>query len=641
MSDLTNEPLGAGRVETRELDQEVRTSFLDYAMSVIVSRALPDVRDGLKPVHLRVLYAMHEAGLQPNRPTRKSARVVGDVMGNYHPHGDSAIYDALVRLAQPFSMRYPLIDGQGYFGSVDGDPAGAMRYCIAGDARVATPEGTSRIEDIVPGAAPESDNAIGLDVLDRVGKPVKAQMLFHSGEHATLKLRTREGFELTGTVNHPVLCLVDMVGVPLLMWKLLDEVSEGDRVVISRKRREDGRSISDSDRRLAVLLGAFVSEGWFGERRGGFNNCDREYFDAVLEAYDEHVGGPRYVYERVIRSGSLLHEVDVQDLAAVHTSPLSFQIGKASAEKEIPEIVWRAPAAFKRAFLQSLFEGGSSSLLPRNSIQISYSTYSDSLARGVQQLLLEFGVVARLCRYAKGEIKVVIGNRRDARLFAAHVGFLGAKQSKLEAALASLPTAPSTRSRDYVPYLSDYIRSESDSGWLRRHNIDRTERWERGGTAILERIESEEVRSVVEPLVSADYFYAEVESVTLGGVQPVYSLRVETNDHSFVTNGFVSHNTECRLSRMATELLRDIDADTVDFEPNYDESRRQPTVLPARFPNLLVNGSSGIAVGMATNIPPHNLGEVVDAIIAMIEAARARASSPSSRTAFARPARAA
>ena len=121
MSDLTNEPLGAGRVETRELDQEVRTSFLDYAMSVIVSRALPDVRDGLKPVHRRVLYAMHEAGLQPNRPTRKSARVVGDVMGNYHPHGDSAIYDALVRMAQPFSLRHPLIDFQGNYGSPDSD----------------------------------------------------------------------------------------------------------------------------------------------------------------------------------------------------------------------------------------------------------------------------------------------------------------------------------------------------------------------------------------------------------------------------------------------------------------------------------------------------------------------------------------
>jgi DNA gyrase subunit A len=131
-------PLGAGRIETRELDQEVRTSFLDYAMSVIVSRALPDVRDGLKPVHRRVLWAMHESGMQPNRPTRKCARIVGEVMGNYHPHGDQAIYDALVRLAQPFSLRYPLVDGQGYFGSVDGDPAGAMRYTECRLSRIAT-----------------------------------------------------------------------------------------------------------------------------------------------------------------------------------------------------------------------------------------------------------------------------------------------------------------------------------------------------------------------------------------------------------------------------------------------------------------------------------------------------------------------
>src|SRR3954452_13992480 len=138
MSEVETGGLGAGRIEPRELEQEMRSSFLDYAMSVIVSRALPDVRDGLKPVHRRVLYAMHEGGLQPNRPTRKSARVVGDVMGNYHPHGDSAIYDALVRLAQPFSLRYPLVDGQGYFGSVDGDQAGAMRYTECRLSRIAT-----------------------------------------------------------------------------------------------------------------------------------------------------------------------------------------------------------------------------------------------------------------------------------------------------------------------------------------------------------------------------------------------------------------------------------------------------------------------------------------------------------------------
>jgi DNA gyrase subunit A len=132
------EPLGAGRIEPRELEQEMRSSFLDYAMSVIVARALPDVRDGLKPVHRRVLYAMHEAGLQPNRPRLKCARVVGDVMGAYHPHGDSAIYDTLVRMAQPFSLRYPLVDGQGNFGNIDDYPAAAMRYTECRLTRLAT-----------------------------------------------------------------------------------------------------------------------------------------------------------------------------------------------------------------------------------------------------------------------------------------------------------------------------------------------------------------------------------------------------------------------------------------------------------------------------------------------------------------------
>src|SRR5213082_1521461 len=138
MSELETGALGPGRIEPRELEQEMRSSFLDYAMSVIVSRALPDVRDGLKPVHRRVLYGMHEAGLQPNRPYKKSASTVGAVMANYHPHGDSAIYDTLVRMAQPFSLRYPLVDGQGNFGSIGDDPPAAMRYTEARLARIAT-----------------------------------------------------------------------------------------------------------------------------------------------------------------------------------------------------------------------------------------------------------------------------------------------------------------------------------------------------------------------------------------------------------------------------------------------------------------------------------------------------------------------
>src|ERR687896_1461458 len=133
----TIDTLSGGNIEPRGLEDEMRSAYLDYAMSVIVGRALPDVRDGLKPVHRRVLFSMSENGLGPTRPYRKCASIVGDVMGNYHPHGDSAIYDALVRLAQDWSMRVMLIDGQGNFGSMDPDPPASMRYTEARLAKVA------------------------------------------------------------------------------------------------------------------------------------------------------------------------------------------------------------------------------------------------------------------------------------------------------------------------------------------------------------------------------------------------------------------------------------------------------------------------------------------------------------------------
>ena len=546
--------LSGGNIEPRALEDEMRSAYLDYAMSVIVGRALPDVRDGLKPVHRRVLFSMSENGLSPTRPYRKCASIVGDVMGNYHPHGDSAIYDALARLAQEFSMRYELVDGQGNFGSIDDDPPAAMRYCVVGGTRVSTPEGSVKIADLADGLEADSDRDADLLVHDRLGRPVHASRIFHSGDHPTLRLRTREGFTLTGTHNHPVLCLVDMMGVPLFMWRFLDELAPGDRVLISRTPRGAGTPLDDDERGLAELL------------------------------------------------------------------------GHASRAKHVPERVWRGSPAFKRAFLQALFEGdGSSSLLPRSTIQISYSSYSERLVGEVQRLLLEFGVISRLCGpSARGEHKLVITNRRDARLFADRIGFLGRKQDKLTGDLATIPVESRALSSDHVPFLATYLREENpapwtDRDWLTRHNVARIERWERDGVAIMERIASDETRRVVEPLVTGDYYYATVASVEDAGVAPVYSLRVDTDDHSFLTDGFVSHNTEARLQRVAMEMLRDLDADTVDFVPNYDGRKQEPTVLPARFPNLLVNGSSGIAVGMATNIPPHNLSEVIEAVIAYIE----------------------
>ncbi|MEP7137145.1 MAG: DNA gyrase subunit A, partial [Chloroflexota bacterium] len=121
----------AGNIENVDIDGQMRTAYLDYAMSVIVARALPDARDGLKPVHRRILYAMHELGMRSNTAYKKSARIVGEVLGKFHPHGDSAVYESMARMAQDFSLRYMLVDGQGNFGSIDGDAPAAMRYTEA------------------------------------------------------------------------------------------------------------------------------------------------------------------------------------------------------------------------------------------------------------------------------------------------------------------------------------------------------------------------------------------------------------------------------------------------------------------------------------------------------------------------------
>jgi len=144
---------------TVAIDQEMRKSYLDYAMSVIIGRAIPDVRDGLKPVHRRILFAMNEAGNTYNKPYKKSARIVGDVIGKYHPHGDQAVYDAIVRMAQTFSLRYPLVDGQGNFGSIDGDPPAAMRYTEIRMSRIAE-EMLADIEKETVDFAPNYDESL-------------------------------------------------------------------------------------------------------------------------------------------------------------------------------------------------------------------------------------------------------------------------------------------------------------------------------------------------------------------------------------------------------------------------------------------------------------------------------------------------
>lgn len=607
-----------------DVGDEMRSSFLEYAYSVIYSRALPDARDGLKPVQRRILYTMNDMGLRPDRGHVKSARVVGEVMGKLHPHGDTAIYDALVRQAQSFSMRLPMIDGHGNFGSPDNGPA-AMRYCLTGETHVRMADGSSlRIDQLVSlpaNSEAEIDEGTVLEVLDKDGKAVRVTKVFNSGVHPIKKVVTRSGHQLRGSHNHPVLCLVPIAGVPLFQWRRLDELTPGTTVCLARNAWTTAIPMAH-EMMLGALLGGWVSEGFVSDGRAGFCNTDPEYFQYVLDAYDAIVGGPRYVYSRTLRrSGKTIHELDIQNFSSLAFSHLASMQGLKAADKPLPEVVWRGTPGLKRAFLMALFEGdGGLRPASDSSLTIQYSTYSAELARGLQELLLEFGIHSNLTRYERGEYRLVISGLHNMHAFAERVGFLTAKRRRLEALLRDLPRYKHRLTRDFAPYVTDYVQSTLGEGrgtgkkWLSQHNFDRMERWQADRSLLVTKFKDPEVLTVVASVMDSGYRFVEVSEVSDDEPEAVYSVRVDSEDHSFLAGGFVNHNTECRMATPAVAMTTSLDEDTVDFRPNYDGRELEPSVLPAAIPHLLVNGSTGIAVGMATNMAPHNLIEVVQAL---------------------------
>ena len=188
-----------------DIEKEMKSSFIDYAMSVIVSRALPDVRDGLKPVHRRILYAMYEDNLTSDKPYRKSATTVGNVLGRYHPHGDASVYDAMVRMAQDFSLRYPLIDGHGNFGSVDGDPPAAYRYTEARMSKIAE-EMLTDIEKETVGFTPNFDDKLKEPEVVPSGFP---QLLVNGSSGIAVGMATNIPPHNLSEVIDGVICLID------------------------------------------------------------------------------------------------------------------------------------------------------------------------------------------------------------------------------------------------------------------------------------------------------------------------------------------------------------------------------------------------------------------------------------------------
>lgn len=625
------------------IEDEMRQSYLDYAMSTIIARALPDVRDGLKPVQRRILMAMSDLNLTPGAQHRKSAKIAGDTSGNYHPHGEAVVYPTMVRMAQPFSLRYPLVDGQGNFGSIDGDPPAAMRYCVTADTLVVTGNGLVPMGDI----SQDGGEDVQINVLSHGGVTHTASKWFDSGVHPTLRVQTRHGYQVTGTDNHPLLtCRADDSGRPSFHWKTLGELAAGDVLVVdrseklwpehpvalsplhptlppkSRTQRHTLPTTLDAD--LAFLLGALTAEGTVRDTCIDTNTLGA-YADAFQAAWARVFPTCRlHVFARAATGYGKkpflqMQVVSRQVIAFLNALGLN---GK-SGQRSIPAAVLRSSQAVAAAFLRGLYEGdGAVEQSGQSLLRVSLCSNSERLLTETQTLLLRFGITSSRFRDSKrGTGRLCLMGQDNLHRFAGKIGF--ASPAKREA-LFHVLVAQSGRAlsqKDSIPLIAAYVRARAGRHreWLAKNNFDRPERFALALPRLREAMQDAADGQMLAFLAQTNYLYDPVTEISDAGRQRVYSVRVDSDCHSFVANGFVNHNTEARMSPFATEMLQDLDRDTVDWTDNYDQTRQEPTVLPGKFPNFLCNGGSGIAVGMATNVPPHNLGEIVDGLMHLLD----------------------
>ncbi len=556
-----------------------------------------------------------------------------------------AVYDSLVRMAQPWSMRYPLVLGQGNFGSQDDDPPAAMRYCVTGDTLVVTDKGLVPISQI---SQPGIED-VSVHILSKDGKTNTASKWWDCGPFPTWRVRTQRGYEVTGTANHPLLVAVphDTDGRVTLTWKTIDQLVVGDYAVLDRSdilwpeqpvdlrpfhssvlqkpRMKQHKLPETLDEDMGFILGALLAEGTFRDQVIEFTNTPGDFADQFIQSWQHVFPTCRlHIFEREPVSYGKKPFLQIQ-VVSQHVKSFIQALGLSgrSVQRQIPEVILRSPRTVLAAFLRGLFEGdGAVEKSGRSLLRINLSARNRLMLRQVQTLLLRFGIVASLNNDRTRQMhRLLITGCENLTLFSKEIGFTSAVKSKALATTLDLHTGRVLSKTDFIPYLAGYVRTHATRGqreWLSKHNFDHSDRL----TATLPRI-AQVLPAVavaeIENLPRQHYLFERIESIEDAGMQPVYSLRVDSECHSFVANGFVNHNTEAKMAAIADELLRDIDKDTVDFVPNYDNQTREPTVLPARLPNLLLNGSTGIAVGMATNIPPHNLVEVCNGIAHLID----------------------
>ncbi|MBI4029206.1 MAG: hypothetical protein HY376_02475 [Candidatus Blackburnbacteria bacterium] len=585
-----------GKVIPAEIVQEMRKNYLDYAMSVIVARALPDVRDGLKPVHRRILYAMHDMGLRPTSAYTKSAKVVGEAMGKYHPHGDGPIYDAIVRLAQDFSMRYMLVDGQGNFG------------CFTKDTKVKLTDGRDLsfgelIDEHKQGKKnyTYTVNNSGLISIAEIKEP---RLTIKGAE--IIKITLDNGEVIKCTPNH-LFMLKDGT------YKEAQSLTKTNSLMPLYQRLS--QTTDRLNREGYVLIFQNKANAWVPVHHLADNhNLTHGFYKKSAGKVRHHLD-----FNKLNNNPDNIRRLAWEEHWKIHYKHAALQHQNPDYREKIASgrnKYWSDPAMRAKQALKMSKWNLKNWQDPkyREKMRKFLSDVNIQYVKDHPELRKEFSLRAhttlkRLWQYPEYQAfmheKIIKGNKNHTTNNTGKLKFLNICKEAVKQ-FSILNEEHYTRLRNKVyPYGS-------------------APHWETG----LKNYFSDNP-DLVRLEINGNHKVINIEKLTAR--ENVYDLTVDSSHNFALAAGVFVHNsvdgdppaamryTEVRPAKLTEELLRDIEKETVEFEPNFDSTLREPKYLPSLLPNLLLMGAEGIAVGMATKIPPHNLSEVVDAAIATIE----------------------
>ena len=600
-----------GYIKPREITEEMKESYIDYAMSVIVSRALPDVRDGLKPVHRRILYAMLEDGLRHDAKFRKSATVVGSCLGKYHPHGDVALYDSLARMAQDFSLRYPLIQGQGNFG------------CFTKDTKVKLCDGR---------------NASFKELIEEQKKGKKHWTFTFNPENKKIE---------TAEIKNPRLTRKN----EKIMEIILDS---GEKIKCTLDHQFMLRN-GNYKKAIELKPGDSLMPAYFNIRR------IRSHYNylAVLQPFTGHY---EFVHEladeynlrnkrmKNIRGSYVLHH---KDFNKFNNSPDNIErlTIKQHYRTHLNQAknLWKEKGdEFREKHRESVKKALSSVIVRKKISDNSKRLWKDPTYRAKFSTDRFRELAKKLWKdpkFQELQRKKIIQQLQDPEFREKHrKGVITSNKRRMkenpnmmkeltERAKISLYKNwkdPQYKEKVIKSKILGYVYSLVKKYQKVTPGLYEKERTNNGIPRIGNALNYFDSFSEI-LAKSQKHNHKVIKIRILRKREDVYDLTTEPW-HNFLLNaGVFVHNsidndppaaqryTECRLSKIGEEMLKDIEKNTVNFTDNYDGTRKEPTVLPSPLPQLLLNGSLGIAVGMATNIPPHNLNEVCDALIYLID----------------------